>query len=122
MHARGWYDTVHQAQRAAHSRRAGHGAQAEAISVAAALGALAPDPSRAPDRLSARWLLAVAGLGLAAALVVLARAADPPPVFGKYRVPGPRFWIKYAFMRVMLWINHKVRPRRRRRVGNLATL
>lgn len=26
----------------------------------AALGALAPDPSRAPDRLSARWLLAVA--------------------------------------------------------------
>lgn len=51
------------------------------------------------------WLLLLAVL--AALLVKIARARDPEPVFGKYRVPGPRFWIKYVFMRLMLWINKK---------------
>ncbi|KAK3927410.1 CDK5RAP3-like protein [Frankliniella fusca] len=45
--------------------------------------------------------------GLAAVLVALARAKDPPPVFGRYRVRGPRFWIKYVFMRVVLWIRKR---------------
>lgn len=39
-----------------------------------------------------------------AALWAVMNAGDPEPIFGRYRIPGPRFWIKYVVMRFLLWL------------------
>ena len=44
------------------------------------------------------WLL-VAGFTVAC---ILFFAPNPPPIFGKYQVPGPRFWLKYLVFRALL--------------------
>ncbi|XP_034241523.1 uncharacterized protein LOC117645431 [Thrips palmi] len=51
------------------------------------------------------WTCFAAGLAVLAKLLLSPR--DPEPVFGKYQQPGKWFWLKYVFMRIMLWLNKK---------------
>ncbi|WP_246631329.1 ArsR/SmtB family transcription factor [Pseudonocardia nigra] len=54
----------------------------------AALGAVAPDPSRAPDRLSARWLIAVAARTVREVGELLARATKAGRRLATFAIDG----------------------------------
>ena len=50
------------------------------------------------------WLVWAFSAAVGLVALRLLFAGDPEPVFGKYRVPGPRFWLKYLVMRLLLWL------------------
>lgn len=57
------------------------------------------------------WFLCLLAAGLACVVgAVLSTARHPGPIFGKYQQPGAWFWVKYACMRAMLWLNKVTFP------------